>query len=485
MNFANEIDVMQRAIRFGIIFALSLGLSAGCQSEQNALSATSTATPSELEQRTVQRRAVEAVIWGMPAVNFERMLQAAIDNGAASNQIVYWSKPVNWKDQTLTPNPDTIYLNPFFDTTDGPVVLEIPPAEGDFSITGSIDTAWQNALEDVGPAGVDKGAGGKYLITPPGYKANIPDGYIVLPSDTYRGFVILRSNYKSGSDADIAAAVEYGKKIKLYPLGASDATKFVDVYDKVFDATIPYDAQYFEILNRFVQVEPWLARDKVMIDSLKSIGIEKGKPFKPDADTQNILNAAAREAHAFLDDKYEHGYFPPPYYEGGHWSVPASMDVLEGMSTNFANPDKYVVDSRAVAYSVAYFSPKHFGAGQAYLMTIVDKAGEPLSGRKNYCLHVPPNAPVKLYWSATAYDRQTHALIRETSRSSRASNSADVQKNADGSVDVYFGPSAPAGEEPNWVPTNGRDFEVLFRFYGPEKPLADKTWVLPDIQEVN
>jgi len=128
----------------------------------------------ELNHRTIEQRAVEAVIWGMPAVNFDRLLQAAIQNGGAANQVIYWSRPVNSKNQTLTPNPDTIYFNPFYDTTNWPMVLEIPPAEGDSSITGSVDDAWQNALEDVGPAGVDKGKGGKYLITPPGYDEKAP-----------------------------------------------------------------------------------------------------------------------------------------------------------------------------------------------------------------------------------------------------------------------------------------------------------------------
>ena len=104
-------------------------------------------------ERAVYRRAVEAAIWGMPAVNFELMAQAMRDAGAASNQIVYWSRPMSWKNQTLTPNPDTIYLMPFYDTKDvGPVVLEIPPAD-EGSITGSIDDGWQTALEVVGPAG--------------------------------------------------------------------------------------------------------------------------------------------------------------------------------------------------------------------------------------------------------------------------------------------------------------------------------------------
>jgi hypothetical protein len=439
-------------------------------------------TPDELAERALHRRAVEAVIWGMPAVNFERMLQAAIGNGAKANQVVYWSKPVNWKDQTLTPNPDTIYFNPFYDTSAGPVVLEIPPADGDLSITGSVDTAWQNALEDVGPAGVDKGKGGKYFITPPGYKEKAPGGYIAMPSDTYRGFAILRSNFKSGSDADIAAAVEYGKKIKIYPLGGNaDSTIYVDVYDKAFNATIPYDASYFELLDRFVQAEPWLTRDKVMIQSLKTIGIEKGKPFNPDAKTTAILDNAAREAHAYIDAQYEEA-FVTPAVPGTHWGLPGTKETLEGMAGAFANPNSYPLDNRGAVYAAVYFSPKHFGAGQSYIMAIRDKAGESLRGNKNYRLHVPPNAPVKLYWSATAYDRQTHALIRDTSRASRGSNSAGIQKNTDGSVDVYFGATAPAGKDSNWVPTGGRDFEVLFRLYGPQKAFFDKTWVLPDIE---
>ena len=129
----------------------------------------------DLSARTVQRRAVEAVIWGMPAVNYELMRQAMVNIGGTPNQVVYWSRPVGWKNQTLTPNPDTIYFMPLFNTKDvGPIVLEIPPAEGG-TIVGSVDDCWQTAIEDVGPAGVDKGKGGKYLTLPPDHKEKVPD----------------------------------------------------------------------------------------------------------------------------------------------------------------------------------------------------------------------------------------------------------------------------------------------------------------------
>jgi len=196
----------------------------------------------------------------------------------------------------------------------------------------------------------------------------VPDGHIALASRTYTGFAILRSNIKSGSEADVAKAVAYGKRIKFYPLSQatnSPETAFVDAIDDLFDSTIPYDLRFFEALDRFVQREPWIERDRVMIDALKT-----------------------------------------------------------------------------------------------------DKEGKPFDGGG----------------TATVYDRATHALIREMRSSACSSLTPGLAKNADGSVDIYFGPKAPVEKESNWVPTKGGGgFEVMFRFYGPEKPLFDKTWKLPDI----
>jgi hypothetical protein len=134
---------------------------------------------------------------------------------------------------------------------------------------------------------------------------------------------------------------------------------------------------------------------------------------------------------------------------------------------------------------MAFFSPTRSGAGSFYLMAIKDRQGQPFDGGSAYRLTVPANAPVRQYWSATVYDRATHGLIRNLPRSSRSSQTPGLEKNADGSVDVYFGPKAPADKESNWVPTKaGGQFEVLFRFYGPEKPLFDKTWKLSDIEKI-
>jgi hypothetical protein len=258
----------------------------------------------------------------MPAVNYDLMYQAMVNQTHGGfNQIVYWSKLSSWKNQTLTPNPDAIYIMPFFNTKDvGPMVLEIPPADNG-TIVGSIDDCWQTAIEDVGPAGIDKGKGGKYLILPPDYKGKLPAGFLPMPASTYESYALLRSILKSGSDADVAKAIDYARRIKVYPLSQAahpPETKWNDAFDAVFDANIPYNERFFQSVNRIVQTEPWIERDKAMIDQLKSIGIEKGKPFSPDAATNDTLKSAAQEAHTLLESSYEKA-FDPPFFPGTHW----------------------------------------------------------------------------------------------------------------------------------------------------------------------
>src|SRR4029077_18192000 len=239
------------------------------------------------------------------------------------------------------------------------------------------------------------------------------------------------------------------------------ATIYLDAADVVFDATIPYDVRFFESLARMVESQPWLERDRAMIDPLRTLGIEKGKAFDPDARTREIMNDAAQEARQWLDLQYEASLFPP-FYEGGRWALPAVPGLMDGMQSSFADPNRYPTDGRGTTYSMAFFCPKHSGLGSYYLMATKDKEGRSLDGGSTYRLTVPPNVPVRQYWSATVYDRATHGLVRDMRRGSRSSQSPGLQVNANRSVDIYFSPTDPPTKESNWVPTSSEDeFEVL------------------------
>jgi hypothetical protein len=447
--------------------------------------ATRTFTEAELKERMVHRRAVEAVVWGIPAVNYALMLTEAERLGGGYNRIVYWSKLLDWRNQTLTPNPDVIYVMPFFNTKEGPIVLEVPPAD-DGVLNGSIMNCWQAAIEDIGPGGVDKGNGGKYLILPPGFAADeVPDGFIPMPADTWQGYALIRSVLASGNDADVAKAIGYSRRLRLYPLSAAanpPETVYVDAAGETFDSTIAYDIRFFELLDRIVQKEPWLERDRAMIDPLKTIGIERGKPFAPDAPTRAILEDAAAEAHGWIETLYG---VQPPFYPGKRWFFPATEEFQSLVMHDYKIADSYPIDNRASVYALAFFSAKHLGQSQFYLMLGLDRDGKPLDGGGTYRVHVPADAPVRQYWSITVYDRETHAFIREAPRVGRSSQSPGLQVNADGSVELYFGPKPPDGHEPNWIPTNPqREFELLARFYGPTPGLFEKSWQLGDVEKL-
>jgi hypothetical protein len=448
-----------------------------------------TFTPDQLAQRTIERRAVEAAIWGMPAVNYDLMLQEMLTKTPGKvNQVIYWGKPLDWKNQTLTPNPDTLYLMAFYNTRDvGPIVFEIPPADASGSLNANTVNIWQVPLEDAGLLGVDKGAGIKLLILPPGYQDPVPAGYEALRPGTWGSYSLIRSNLKSHGEADVAQSIAYAKQIKVYPLSQAaspPATVFTDVKDVLFDTTIRYDDSFFVHLDRIVQSEPWLGRDRALIDQLRTIGIEKGKAFTPDAAMKQALNDAIAEAHAWMAAKYDGGL--PPFFASTRWTFPAHPELLKAASEDFEGANDYPVDWRGITYHYAYIGLKRLGSGQFYLINIKDRDGADYDGSKTYRQHVPPNVPIEQYWSLTAYDRDTHALIRNVDRASRASNSAEVKKNADGSVDLYVGAKAPVGQESNWIPTDpARRFELMFRLYGPKKEFFDKVWALPDVEKVS
>jgi len=447
------------------------------------------AQPAENAASQLQHaRAVEAVIWGMPAVNYDLMLEEMLTKTPGRvGQVIYWGRPLDSKNQTLTPNPDALYFMVFFNTQDGPIVLDLPPATSSGSFNGNIVTLWQMPLEDAGLLGLDKGKGAKYLVLPPGYKHTPPVGYIALQSDTYGGYMLFRANFKSHSDADVNTAISYGRQMRVYPLSEAahpPLTVFTDVKDINFDSTIRYDSTFFDHLNNIIQSEPWLDRDRVMIDHLASLGIVKGKHFQPDDSMRALLTSAAQDARNFLYAKYDEG-FPPFFSATSRWTFPAYPALIQAAQAGYTDLNSYPIDDRGVAYSYAFIGLKRLGAGQMYLISIKDKDGNDYDGSKTYKLTVPPNAPVTQYWSITAYDRELHTLIKGMQRASRSSQIPKLQKNPDGSIDIYFGPKAPADNDSNWVPTDPKHkFELMFRAYGPTQAFFQKQWILPNVELV-
>jgi hypothetical protein len=436
-----------------------------------------------LARRTLERRAAEVAVWGMPIVAFDAMRQAFLrDAGAQYNDIVYWSKQADWKLQVTTPNASSYYVYIAINTQDGPVVLDLPPAVG-AGLFGSMNDAWQIPQTDVGPAGEDQGKGGKYLLLPPGYTEAVPAGYIPVRFNTYNGYSILRAIPATTSDADVAKALDLVKKMRVYALAQAanpPPQRYIDMAGKLFDGIARFDDSFYDSLARVVNDEPVQTRDLVAMGQLRSIGIEQGKAFTPDAATRDILKKGIAEAHA--------GFMQfitalPSFAPGSHWTLPGTP-VGPDTAFVFEHAHRLELDERAALFFFGCAPPKRPGAATFYLLGAKDAQAAPLQGGKTYRLRVPPKVPAQQFWAVTVYDLETAAFMRDAPRV-ELNSYQHMQKNADGSVDVFFGPTAPAGKDANWIYTApGKQWVSLFRFYGPEKAVFEKTWTLPDIEAV-
>jgi hypothetical protein len=440
-------------------------------------------SPKALQQRMVERRAVDAVIWGLPLVGQYTVKQAAFRDGKAKyNDIVWWPKG-SWKNQSPTPNVNTRYMYFFCNTKqDGPVVVELPPAVPGASFYGTIEDAWYVPLVDIG----FEGKGGKYLVLPPDYKGTVPAGYTAVRPKTYNTMTLLRSILDSGSEKDLQAGNDLVKRVKVYPLSKAanpPAQRLLDLSDVLYDGIVKFDETFFTNLALALNEETVQPRDLEMMGMLQPLGIEKGKEYKPDAATAPLLKAAAAEAHQWL--MYKAATDATPWWQGSQWVLP-SPPITVPTEFKWEMPTYFGVDARAIAL-YQYFCPTaKLGTGSFYFGSFHDGDGNALEGGNNYRLHVPANVPVREFWSVTVYSLATSSFFLNATRLTLGSLDKELRKNADGTVDIYFGPNAPAGQESNWLYTAaGEKWFPWFRVYGPEKAIMDKSWKLPDIEKVN
>lgn len=468
----------------GLCIALSVGSAAAVRAQNT-----------DLDYQLAYQRGIEAMIWSMPAISIREFQESAFkDYGASWNDVVLWSKPALPRHELLTANNQVPYMLTFLNLRQGPVVVEIPAAGAKALLFGSFVDNWQAPIVDVGPSGEDEGRGGKYLFIPPGYADPIPDGYIPVRMEGYVVGGGLRPVPANGGTAEDAHT--YAQQMKVYPLADAAApkpTRFLDGYPKPYHSLPAYDASWFSELAAMVNEEPVRERDKVMMGMLASIGIERGKPFQPSANTQKALDAALVDGRRIMQRFFETpGQALTPWWQGSQWSAFSPKMLQQANEFTYETDDALWIDARAGGlFYWATFVPKKLGGGTFYLMDLRDSAGQLFDGQTTYRLHVPAVVPAKDFWSAIVYDRDTKAFVCagpcDTADNGVGLSSFDkptMKQNGDGSVDLYFGPKAPAGFEKNWVTTAGRSFFLIFRLYGPEKEFFERTWRLPEVEKV-
>ena len=455
----------------------------------------------DIEYKIMVQRATQTTIWAMPAAGMVDFIKATRrDVGGDINDVVFLDRPFDSKHGFLTPNDVTAYAWGSVTSEPGPVIVEVPAATDKVSYFGTIVNAWDAPIEDVGPAGADKGNGGKYLLLPPGYageksKQDLEkEGYFVYETDTYQyGFSFRPRLYNGATDAD---AADYAKTIKIYYLSEANnppPTKYLGAADVPYDSLPYYNFTFFQDINDYLQNNPIRPQDKVMVSLLKDLGIEKGKPFNPTEQQRKAMNEGLVLAYASMQNYFTTpGKATIPLWKEKNGELKSQWlvwDFAPGQAQAgfpYETDTEVLVDDRAGgSYFWITYLPKYLGGGTFYLTGLRDSEGNDYDPQATYKLNIPKDTPAKDFWSVIVYDMETKAFIRNVERVGLSSrNTESMQVNNDGSYDVYFGPKAPRNKESNWIPT-GKPFFLLFRLYGPESKDFYKTWSLGDLIKID
>jgi len=445
-----------------------------------------------LQEELLLQRGIQTYLWALPVLNMYGMKEGSEAKfGKGYNILPIFKKRLDAKTLITTPNSDVIYALGYLDLKeDGPMVIDVPPG-----LQGIIDDFFQRPIPsegeiegrkwagDVGLPGPDKGKGGKYLILPPDYKGDIPQGYLTYRSGTYGVFVFWRGFFKDPKQLE--EPVKVMEQTKIYPLGKEDTAKkmeFPDASGVPVNMLYPQDGSAFDMLARFIDHEYVDPKDFEMRGMAASLGIVKGKPFQPDAKTKEILDSAAKIASR-IGHAYSYGPTALKYYDDRQWLNPFSTNA------EFAGDSFNQLDARASFFTYAYSTSPGMAinmenVGAKYPNAFKDADGNYLSGDHSYKLTLPKDIPAHIFWSVTVYDPVTGSGL-DNGQPFPSLNTMDKPKqNADGTTDIYFGPHSP-GESKNWLATvPGKGFFTILRLYGPTKAFFDQTWKPGDLVKV-
>jgi hypothetical protein len=440
-------------------------------------------TTDRLFEAQTLNRAIEVYLTNLMPVSEIANREGIRAFGATTPQhVVIWEDLMDAGTVLLTANTETVYAMAHLELKkDGPTVVEAPP-----KMLGFLQNGIQRYLMDIGPLGPDKGKGGNFLVLPPGYKGDVPQGYFVAQSPTYSVTFAVRGFQEEGKTAPAVALM---KQIKIYPLSKAalpPPMQFLNGSYQRIDTLFPDSDRFFDLLAMQVEEEPKDVFGPLERFQMQAIGIEKGIPFKPDAKKRALLAEAARiggamaRANTYASQAADVYYYPDRKWQG----------ILPGNDYTFAHDGVPQIDARNnVYYMAAGNSPammaKNVGQGSQYLWTYRDAAGDWLDGAQNYRLRVPANPPIKNFWSVVVYDALSRSELQTSQKLPSVSMYSGPKANADGTIDIYFGPTMPAGQEKNWIETlPDRGWFPIFRFYSPTDAYFDKTWKLPDIEQV-
>jgi hypothetical protein len=447
----------------------------------------SAATPTALPSDQIGDVATSAYIYAYPLIMMELTRRIAT-NVADTRQ--FTKAPMNqfahvpaFPDATYTDivraNADTLYSLMWFDVSKEPLLVSVPDSGGRYYLLPMLDM-WTDVFQSTGKR--TTGTSAQVLaIAEPRWQGQLPAGAMLVHSPTAIGWVIGRTQTNSKADYDavhkfqnglIATPLSQWGKSYLPPAGGINPdwdmkTPPVDQVEKLNPAT------YFSLFTDLTKLNQPHANDYPILDQMRRIGIEPGKPFAFDQASPEVQRALTEAGPVALKR------IRARFLKMGGESV--------GWRTNLTTVGTYGADYLSRA-AVAYFG---IGANTiedaVYPTALTDAGGKPFISDNRYLLHFDKDQlpPVRAFWSLTMYNEKRIFAANPIDRYAIGDRDK-LAFNPDGSLDLYIQREPPGRDkEPNWLPAPAKGpFTMNLRLYWPKPEVLDGSWSPPGVKLV-
>ncbi len=433
------------------------------------------------------QRACQLYLWSLPIVG-QTQWRSAYRENFADYRANSWVLAQTYEDRLgiLTVNQSSDYFIGWTNVKERAAILEIPAGV----VVGLVMDMWQRGLTDVGWFGPNTGTGGTFVIAGPETPRDaIPDikGATMLQSETNNVWLLARFLDFEGQPP----VKEVQDGVRLYFFGDEPSQHVIPANDTPSQNYQPRGLRYWELLHEIIQEEPVADRDRFFMYWLKTLGIERDRPFTPDERQRRILEEAAligeTMAKTMVYSERLHGVLR---LDG--WRVIIGGELPDAFEHTQRMRDYDLFDPRArFTYEACCSSPRMAnpapGKGQAYAGMFSDSGGERLYGDRSYLMRMPANPPAEMFWSMVIYDADTRSLIYTDQKKATIGSSAtpDMVINEDGSTNIFVGPEPPVGWEENWIKSvPGRGWFPYIRLYAPSAAWFDDSYTLPQVERV-
>lgn len=448
----------------------------------------SCSTKADLTPEEAKQIAKEAYIYGSPMVDSYRIMHAYFVNQnnpeykGPFNVLKNMPKVYTYEDKAVqTPNSDTPYSMLGLDLRTEPMVLTVPQIEKERYFSIQLIDAYTFNFDYIGSRTTGND-GGKFLITGPNWKGDVPEGLTkVFKSETEFALAIYRTQLFNTSDLENVIKIQ--SEYKAQPLSeflgqpAPTAAPMIDFIKPLSPEDQKVSLDFFKVLNFWLQFSPTNSGETELMERFAKINVGAGLSFdqeKLSPEIKQAIQDGIAEAWKELSE-FEKTEIEPGKVTSG--DLFGTRDFLK---------NNYLYRFAAAVLGI-YGNSK---AEAMYPIYKTDSAGNNLDGSSNkYVIRLSPDQlpPVNAFWSFTMYQLPASLLVKNPINRYLINSTMipEFKKDADGTITFYIQNQSPGKDkESNWLPAPDGPFMVVLRLYWPKEEALNGTWKQPPLQIV-